>query len=159
MMTTGIENILQEQILQQMELEPCISVSQSTSILETVQKMRNTPKIHAAIVVENEKPIGMLTQRNIMHQLALSDIDLNAAIETVMVPHPKTLTLQSTLRDTIDLLNKESLLTLPIVNDEGKIVGVATARALINHVTAHFPTAVYNLPPDPRQVSSAPDGA
>jgi len=46
-----------------------------------------------------------------------------------------------------------------IVDENGKIVGVATTRALINHIAAHFPTAVYNLPPDPHRVSSAPDGA
>ena len=154
-----IETILKKQILHQVELEPCILVEKTTSILETVQKMRNTPKIHAAIIVENEKPIGMLTQRNIMHQLALAEVDLNAGIETVMHPHPPTLTLNSTLRETVDWLNRESLLNLPIVNEHGKIVGVATARALINHVAAHFPATVYNLPPDPHQISSAPDGA
>lgn len=154
-----IENILKKQFLHQVELEPCILVERNTSILETVQKMRNTPKIHAAIVIEAEKPIGMLTQRNIMHQLTLSGMDLNESIESVMTPHPKTLTLQSTLRETVDLLNRESLLTLPIVNADGKIVGVATARALIHHITAHFPATVYNLPPDPHRVSSSPDGA
>lgn len=158
-MTADIESILHKQQLKQVELEPCVSVNKSTSILTTVQKIRSMPNIDAAIVVEDNIPIGILTQRNIMHRLALSDIDLNSAVETVMTPNPKTLTLNSTLRETLDLLNMELLRTLPIVNEKGKIVGVATARALIGHIAAYFPTAVFNLPPDPHQVSTAPDGA
>ncbi len=158
-MTADIESILQKQQLQQIELEPYASVNKATSILATIEEMRNTPNIHAAIIVEDEKPIGILTKRNIMHRVALSQIDLNSAVETIMTPNPKTLTLHSTLRETLDLLNVELRRTLPIVDEKGNIVGAATARALINHIAAHFPTAIYNLPPDPHQVSSAPDGA
>ena len=158
-MTTDIENILQTQQLQQVDLDSHVVVEKSTSILETIEKMREGPSIQTTIVVEEGKPVGILTQRIAMHKLALSEVDLNNAVETIMVPNPKTLMLTSTLRETIDYLNLENRRALPIVDKEGKILGVATVRALIGHIAAYFPAAVYNLPPDPRQVSSSPDGA
>ncbi len=158
-MTTDIKNILQSQQLRHIELDSCVIVEKSTSISQTIEKMREGPGIQTTIVVERGKPIGILTQRVAMRNLALSDVDLNNAVETIMVPNPQTLMLKTTLQEAIDLLNKENRLALPIVDEDGKMVGVATIRALISHIATYFPAAIYNLPPDPHQVSSSPDGA
>jgi predicted transcriptional regulator len=158
-MTVDIENILQTQQLRQVELDSHVVVEKSTSILQTIEKMREGSGIQTTIVVEGGKPVGILNQHITMLKLALSDVDLNNAVETIMAPHPQTLMLTTTLRETIDLLRMENRRALPIVDEEGKILGVATVRALISHIAAYFPAAVYNLPPHPRQVSSTPDGA
>ncbi|MBF0279027.1 MAG: CBS domain-containing protein [SAR324 cluster bacterium] len=158
-MNADIENVLRNQDLKELELEPFVSVIKSTSIRDTIQKMRNLSNIHAVIVVEDDKPIGVFSRVNMMHRLALSDIDLNSAIETVMLATSKSVTLSFSLMEAASILKNELLRTLPIVDEAGKVIGVVTARSLIRHIAAHFPTAVYNLPPDPHRVSSFPDGA
>ncbi len=156
-MTLEIDTILQQQLCQ-VDLDPVISVERSTSIRNTLQKIQ-TNSVTVAIVVEDECPIGMLTQRDIMLRIALAELDSSMSVETVMTDRPKTLKLESTLKTTVDLLTMEHRRSLPIVDDAGKIVGVATARAIVNHVAAHFPTAIYNLPPSPNQTSTSPEGA
>ncbi len=160
-MAIDIDTILDNQTLKEVDLEPFVVVEKSTPIIETIEKMKtnNQPKVSPAVIVENDKPVGMLTQRNTMHRLALTGVDLNSPIETAMSPNPRTLTLKSSLRDAIELMNTEFQRTVPIVDSEGKIAGVATARVLISHISAHFPTEVYNLPPDPNQAITTTDGA
>lgn len=158
-MASDIEAILQKDNLRQVELEPIVTVSKTATILETIQKIKEEPEVKLAIVVENEKPIGVLTHRGVMLNVALSEKNLNAPIENAMTPISETLTLDSSLQKTLDVLNRKSRRTMPIVDAEGKVLGAITARALINHIVAYYPTTVYNLPPNPQQVSSAADGA
>lgn len=158
-MVESIEKVLKSEILRQIDLEQVVSVEKSTSIGATLDKMKSGLKIKSAVVVDKAKPTGLLTVRNIMNRLALSDVSLNEPVEKIMTKNPETLTLESTLWESLGLLNQEVRRTLPIVDKDGKVVGVVTARALVNYVAAHFPMAIYNLPPDPQKVSQAPDGA
>ncbi|MBF0286566.1 MAG: CBS domain-containing protein [SAR324 cluster bacterium] len=160
-MAIDIETILDNQTLKEVDLEPFVAVEKSTPIIDTIEKMKtnNPPKVSPAVIVDGGKPVGMLTQRNAMHRLALTGVNLNSPIETAMSTNPRSLTLGATLREAIELMNSEFQRTVPIVDGEGKIAAVATARVLISHISAHFPTEVYNHPPDPNQAITTAEGA
>ena len=155
---SNIKTLLQEETLQQVELEPVVKVQRSESIRSTIQKI-NQHLVRAAVIVEKGKPIGSLTQRDILLKIALKNVDLDQPVETVMIPPPQeALTLQSTLEEAIGLIMRHQRMNLPIVDQSGKTVNVTTSRALINHIAAHFPKVIYNLPPNPKQTSHSLDG-
>ena len=135
-----------------------VKVQRSESIRSTIQKI-NQHSVRAAVIVEKGKPIGSLTQRDILLKIALKKVDLDQPVETVMTPPPQeTLTLQSTLEEAIGLIMRHQRTDLPIVDKSGKTLNVMTSRALVNHIAAHFPKVVYNLPPNPKQTGHSLDG-
>ena len=152
-----IENVLRETTLQQVELEPVVHVHKTDSVRSTIEAI-NKNLVRTAIVTEDRKPLGILTQRNILQQTALKDVDLDQPVEKIMSPIPGELTLRSTLREAIDLLNQQKR-AMPIIDDSGEAIGVVTSRTLVNYIASHFSATVYNLPPDPHQTSSSQEGA
>ncbi len=157
-MAADLNEVLNQVNLFQVDLDPIVEISPSTSIsktLELLKKRQNT----AAVITENGKAVGIFTFRDILMRIALAEIDAEAAIETVMTPSPITLPIQATLKEVIDLFTTKHYRTVPITNKEKQITGVLTARALIYHIASYFPEQIYNLPPNYRQVVEAQEGA
>jgi len=48
---------------------------------------------------------------------------------------------------------------LPVVNEADELVGVLSVRRIVHYLVEHFPTTVYNLPPDPGVVQQDREGA
>ena len=48
---------------------------------------------------------------------------------------------------------------LPVVDENGKAVGMLSVKRIIRYLVEHFPGAVYNLPPDPGAVQQEREGA
>ena len=76
-----------------------------------------------------------------------------------MTPNPTTLKTTDSVADAIRLMNQGHYRHLPLVDENGGLVGVLGVRDLINYLAEHYPYEVYNLPPDPHQVIRAPEGA
>jgi len=153
----NIEAILEE-TLNQVDLEPVVQVQKATSLRKTIEKI-NKHWVRAAIITEEGKPLGLLTQRDILRRIALNDVNLEQSVEQMMSAVPGTLTLRSTLKEAIDMIIEHHRRSIPIIEESGNTIGIVTSRALVNHVAAHFPRAVYNLPPNPHQTSIVPEGA
>ena len=47
---------------------------------------------------------------------------------------------------------------LPVVDERGP-VGVLSVKRIVHYLVEHFPTTVYNLPPDPAVVPQQAEGA
>jgi predicted transcriptional regulator len=48
---------------------------------------------------------------------------------------------------------------LPVIDDANHPIGILSAKRIVHYLVEHFPSAVYNQPPDPHQVPSTPGGA
>ena len=59
----------------------------------------------------------------------------------VMTPNPITVRQGSSVRETIATLKRHRLHDLPVVNDEGKPVGIVTARAILHAAVPAYATS------------------
>jgi hypothetical protein len=48
---------------------------------------------------------------------------------------------------------------LPVVDEGGRPVGVLSVKRIVHYLVEHFPTTVYNLPPNPGAVPQEREGA
>jgi CBS domain-containing protein len=48
---------------------------------------------------------------------------------------------------------------LPVVNEVGRPVGVLSVKQIVHYLVEHFPTTIYNLPPDPTVIPQEREGA
>jgi CBS domain-containing protein len=76
-----------------------------------------------------------------------------------MTAEPRTLDLDQTIRDAIELMQTGRYRNIPLVDGGGRLVGVVRQNDIIKYLAESFPEELLNLPPRPHQRMKAPEGA
>lgn len=103
--------------------------------------------------------VGILTERDIFSRLVTGSVDLGQPVETCWNTEPKTLRLDQTILDAIDLMQTGTYRNIPLVDDAGILVGVVRQNDIIRYLAESFPEELLNLPPRPHQSMKEPEGA
>jgi len=102
---------------------------------------------------------GVLTERDIFGRIVAGHVDLTRSVETLMTTDPKTLDLDQTIRDAIELMQTGRYRNVPLVDDLGNLMGVVRQQDIISYLAESFPEELLNLPPRPHQRMKASEGA
>ncbi len=86
-------------------------------------------------------------------------MDLDQPVETLMTTDPHTLDLDQTIRDAIVLMQTGRYRNVPVVDEDGILVGVVRQADIIRYLAESFPEELLNLPPRPNQRMKQPEGA
>jgi CBS domain-containing protein len=76
-----------------------------------------------------------------------------------MTTEPRTLDLDQTIRDAVELMQTGRYRNVPLVDRAGRLVGVVRQNDIIKYLAESFPEELLNLPPRPHQRMKAPEGA
>ena len=112
-----------------------LSIAAEDSIQKAI-RLQKENSIHILPVIEKEKLVGVVTDRDIK-RASMSDtipLDINEAaylaskikVKDVMTPHPFTVPPDHTVEEAAGLLLKCGISSAPVVDKEGKIVGIIT---------------------------------
>lgn len=112
----------------------------------------------AALICENERLIGIFTERDALRAMA-EGADLNVPVRTRMSANPQTLTSTDTVGRAIAKMSHGGYRRLPIVDEQGKPLCVIKSSGILHYLVEHFPTVIYNLPPKPHHSLPDRDGA
>jgi CBS domain-containing protein len=102
---------------------------------------------------------GVLTERDIFKVIVGSQIDLAAPVETMMNRKPRTLRLEQTVHEAIALFADGRFRNVPLVDDNGRVVGIVRQQDLLKYLAEAFPEELLNLPPRPHQRMKESEGA
>ncbi|MEX2121555.1 MAG: CBS domain-containing protein [Pirellulales bacterium] len=83
----------------------------------------------------------------------------DAPIETAMTRDPVTLGPQSPVAAAVQKMASGGYRRLPIVDSQGRPVGVVQAAGIVHYLVEHFPKTVYNQPPVPHPVMQEREGS
>ena len=137
-----------------------VTVAPGTSLAECVRAIQRTGTGDSVFIVDaGERLVGVLTERDVFGRLVGGDIDLSQPVETLMTSQPRTLDLDQTIRDAIDLMQTGRYRNVPVVDAAGRLVGVVRQSDLLKYLAESFPEELLNLPPRPHQRLRAPEGA
>ncbi len=135
---------------------PCVASGSSVrTVIETVQKQ----KAPAVVICEGKRPIGIMTERDVLMKIVARDVNHDDPIDKFMTPDPRTLTPDSTIGEAIALMVTEDFRNVPIVNEDGEPIYLLRIADIIHHIAETFPEHVINLPPRPHQQLRTPEGA
>ena len=76
-----------------------------------------------------------------------------------MTTEPRTLALDQTIRDALELMQTGQYRNIPLVDSTGHLVGVVRQNDIIKYLAESFPEELLNLPPRPHQRMKEPEGA
>lgn len=137
-----------------------LTVAPGTSLRECLALIARTGIADSVFVTEpNAHLLGVLTERDIFGTLVGSGADLDRPVESMMVAHPWTLNPEQPIRHAIDLMQTGRYRNVPLVDDDGVLVGVVRPVDVLKYLAESFPEELLNLPPRPHQVMDSTEGA
>jgi CBS domain-containing protein len=136
-----------------------VTVPPGTSLAECVRAIQRTGTGDSVFVGEASGELkGVLTERDIFARIVVGQVDLAQPVETLMTTEPRTLDLDQTIRDALELMQTGRYRNVPIVDDRRRLVGVVRQVDIIKYLAESFPEELLNLPPRPHQKMRQPEG-
>lgn len=134
------------------------TISEHAPVTDAVALMR-LHRVSCVLVVRDECLVGIFTERDLLTRLLAVAKPLTLAVGECMTPAPVTVNPKDPVRTAIKRMQSGGYRHLPVVEEDGRPVGVLSAKQIVQYLAEHFPTTVYNQPPDPQQVPTTAEGA
>jgi CBS domain-containing protein len=136
-----------------------VTVPPGTSLADCLRAIQRTGTGDSVFVCDPAGTLtGVLTERDIFGRIVGGDVDLSQPVETLMTTDPRTLDLDQTIRDALDLMQTGRYRNVPIVDERRRLVGVVRQVDIIKYLAESFPEELLNLPPRPHQKMKQPEG-
>ena len=105
--------------------------------IRTVCKLMYENDIGSIVIVKRtvddaNKPVGIITERDIVRQIGLSELFVvQAPIRQIMSTPLVTIGPNSLIRDAIDIMRLKKISRLPVIDNKGIMVGIVTYKDLL----------------------------
>ncbi len=153
----NLRDALQRDCVRDLGIGGAVSVSPDDSISEVISTMRDA-RTGCVVVQDGGGLRGLFTERDVVSRVLAADVDVADPVASVMTSQPETLTEDAKITDVIRTMNRGGFRHMPIVNDDGKVLGVVSVKSVVQYLVEHFPEAVYNQPPDSARLPASPEG-
>jgi CBS domain-containing protein len=110
------------------------------------------------LMLENGRLAGIFTERDVIQKVAAEPDTWTQPVSTVMTADPFTISPDLAAAAALVTLDEHHFRTLPVVDENGRILGTMTHRAIIEYLATRYPTDVLNRPPRPKQLSLKAEG-
>ena len=107
-----------------------ISVDAALTINETA-KMMEDAKVGAVIVMEENVPVGIVTDRDFSVKVAAHAYQITEPIKQIMSSPLFSINSDESVRIAADLMHERKIRKLPVI-DDGNLVGIITATDIVN---------------------------
>jgi CBS domain-containing protein len=135
------------------------TVESGTTVREVIRKVQREGA-GCVLVLKSNRPIGIITERDVLLKVVARDVDYNEPVDTFMTREPLALTPDDTIGDAISLMNTHSFRNIPIINaSTGEVISLFRVQDVIDYLAEAYPEKVLNLPPSPHQLLRTAEGA
>jgi len=107
-----------------------ISVDAAITVNEAA-KMMEDAKVGAVIVMENNLPVGIVTDRDFSVKVVSHAYQITAPVKQIMSSPLISINSDETVRMAADLMHDRRIRKIPVI-DDGKVVGIITATDIVN---------------------------
>lgn len=104
------------------------------------QKMREH-NVGAVVVVEQERPVGIITDRDVAMSLGAKRLPLDAPVEVVMTRHVVAIPEDTGIFTATRFIQDAGVRRLPVVDREDRVVGIVSLDDILRCLAREF----YNL--------------
>jgi signal-transduction protein with cAMP-binding, CBS, and nucleotidyltransferase domain len=133
------EKSLCEDKVTALQMEPFDHVSPETTIRDALQKMIDND-VACLVVTRDREPVGIVSERDVLnrivdHYAALAD----HPIAEVMTPDPIVVNATDSPARVMNVMGSGFFRHLPVVDVDGKLVGILGARRVTAYLQQYFP--------------------
>jgi CBS domain-containing protein len=114
-----------------------VKTATADETIKTVCKSMYENDIGSIVIVKRtiddaNKPVGIITERDIVRQIALSELFVvQAPIRQIMSTPLVTIGPNNPVRDAIEIMQLKKIRRLPVIDNKGKMVGIITQKDVL----------------------------
>ena len=126
---------------------------------EAVALMRQQRVGCVLVCRDDEQLVGIFTERDLMRRVLAAGMPLTVPVALCMTPDPVVVHPKEPIGAAVRRMEEGGYRHLPVVDEAGRPVGVLSVKRIVHYLVEHFPSTIYNLPPDPDVVPLEREGA
>lgn len=104
--------------------EPVVTVDSVVTVIDAAKKM-DEKNIGCVIVMEKERPIGILTERDVVKKIVINEKPLSTSVRNVMSSPLISIDHDATVWELAELMKLKRIHKLPVMQ-ENKLIGIVT---------------------------------
>jgi len=141
-----------------LEIGAAHAISGEATISEAITVMR-AARTSCLLVVQDRRLVGIFTERDLLTRILAMRKPPTLTVSECMTVDPVTVNPKDPVRTAIRRMQSGGYRHLPVVDEDGRPVGILSAKKIVKYLAEHFPATVYNLPPEPDRVPATAEGA
>ncbi|MBI5253164.1 MAG: CBS domain-containing protein [Euryarchaeota archaeon] len=118
------------------------TISPSATMVEAARVMKKN-RIGCLVVVEGNKPIGIITERDIAYKIVAEEKSGGTTVREVMTRDLKTIDKEKTMKDAVRIMAAHVIRRLPVVENK-ELIGIITLEDLIKAEKIGEDTQLYS---------------
>ncbi len=130
-----------------LEFREPICVQSATAVRDATTAM-NDAHVGCVLVMEGDRLIGIFTERDILKKV-VGQLDLDSPVGEIMTPNPETVGMDDGIAYALNKMHIGGYRHIPVLDRQGRPVGVVSMRDVVRFIVSLFPAAVLNVPPEP----------
>ncbi|MFO0936618.1 MAG: CBS domain-containing protein [Gemmataceae bacterium] len=143
--------------ISRLEPTPPRLIESDRPVSYAVDRMRDY-RTGCLLVTRQGKLVGIFTERDLLHRVLAMGLPLNVPMMEVMTANPVTVDITDPIRSAIRKMQQGEYRHLPVVDIDGRPLGVISAKRIIRYIASHYPNTIYALP-DTNVIPETPEGA
>jgi CBS domain-containing protein len=108
-----------------------VVTTERDSTLSDVAEQLRTENVGAAVVAEDDEPVGIVTDRDIALAVAESDEVASMSAEEVMTEDPATLPEDAEAMEISRTIKEQNVRRIPVVDENDQLTGIVTLDDLV----------------------------
>ncbi len=149
---------LRNDTVSRLQPTPAKLIDVGRAIADGIDMMRHE-KVGCLLVTRGGSLVGIFTERDLLKRVLAVGTPLAYPLAEVMTENPVSVTMKDSIRNALRKMQEGGYRHLPVIDDANHPIGILSAKRIVHYLVEHFPSAVYNQPPDQHQVPSTPHGA
>jgi len=146
-----LESALAHTALSEVTSQPALVVPPSASLAAAIRLMQKERRA-CVLVMENDRLIGIFTERDVLMKVAGQQIDLvHTAVTKAMTADPFTLPADANVAFALNKMVLEGFRHIPLVDAAGRPTAVVSMRNVIEYLGEIYSREMLTVPPDPTQ--------
>ncbi len=133
-------------------------VTPEQTVADTTALMRRHD-VGCVLVCRGEQLLGLFTERDLMRRVLAAGQPLGIPVGTCMTPDPVVVHPKDPIGVAVRLMEEGGYRHLPVVDHQGRPVGMLSVKRIVHYLVEHFPATIYNLPPNPNAFPVHAEGA
>ena len=125
-----------------------VCLRESATVQEAVERMLAHRQAGVLVVDAADRLIGIFTERDVLTRVVGKDLDARRTpLSAVMTHNPEALTARDRVAYAVHCMSVAGYRTIPLVDPEGRPIGIVTVSDVVRWLANLFPEATLNLRP------------
>lgn len=132
-----LEQLLGVKEVEQVMSKEVMTAREDETVAQIIQTM-TTHKISSIVIIKDNKPLGIFTERDAVHLARYGDKNLSTSIAKHMASPVSTIKQNYSVLDAERILKQKKIRRLVVVDEKGELAGILTQHDLVKGISGTY---------------------